>query len=166
MVFRILKRTKQIMSSLFNFRVTCYWSVQMIVWTQKERWPKYGKKLALISDCLSILTSRFLLQDVTNQYGYFQYSCVVISVFTNCEIIWIQCFWFINCCNSESAVCIWMNVRTSSELRQCNRVINGVPYSQRTDIILILWQIFFIGTQTEYGCIPAREPSCMEMLKY
>jgi hypothetical protein len=136
------------MSSMFNFRETCYWSVQMIVWAQKERWPKSGKKLALISDCLSILTSRFLLQDVTNQYGFFQYSCVMISVFTNCEIIWIQCLLFINCCNSESAVCTWMNVRTSSELWQCNYIIDGSPYSQRTDNIFILCQIFFIGTKS------------------
>lgn len=165
-MFWTLKRLKQIMSSMFNFRETCYWSVQMIVWAQKERWPKSGKKLALISDCLSIWTSRFLSQDVTNQYRFFQYSCVTISVFTNCEIIWIQCFLFINCCNSESAVCTWMNVCTSSELWQYNYVINGSPYSQRTDNIFILCQIFFISTQTEYSCIPASEPSCMERFKY
>ena len=59
-----------------------------------------------------------------------------------------------------------MNVRTSSELWQCNYVINGSPYSQRTDNIFILRQIFFISTQTEYGCIPATEPSSMEMSEY
>jgi hypothetical protein len=63
-VFWSLKRTKRMMSLLFNFRETCYWSVQMIVWTLKERWQKFGRKLVLILDCLSISTSRFLSQDV------------------------------------------------------------------------------------------------------
>jgi len=46
-----------------------------------------------------------------------------------------------------------MNVHTSSGLWQCNYVIIGSPYTQRTDIIFILRQIFSTGTQTEYGCI-------------
>lgn len=136
------------MSWMFNFRENCYWSVQMIVWTQKERWPKSGKKLALISDCLCISTSRFLSQDVTNEYGFFHYTCVVISVRNKLWNYFNSVFLILNCCNSEFAICTWMYVHTSSELWQCNWVINGSPYSQRTYIIFILRQIFCIGTQS------------------